>query len=100
MSSRLWSTFRLLVCVYLFWFSPRRLRIRRYCLVGICIMFFGVFYWAVWRIMLPKLGKYRLIPEKEILKDGTVVTIVGSLITYRRYLRLMISFQFTHEELD
>jgi hypothetical protein len=52
--------------------------VRRYCLVGIGIMFFGVFYWAVWRIVLPKLGNYKLVREKESLEDGTVVTIVGS----------------------
>ena len=39
-------------------------------------MLFGVFYWAVWRIILPKLGNYKLVREKESLEDGTVVTIV------------------------
>jgi hypothetical protein len=39
-------------------------------------MFFGAFYWAAWRIILPKLGNYKLIPGKETLNDGTVVTIV------------------------
>jgi hypothetical protein len=44
--------------------------------VGISVLLFGIFYWAVWRILLPKLGKYELVSEKETLKDGTVVTIV------------------------
>lgn len=44
--------------------------------MGISVLLFGIFYWAVWRILLPKLGKYELVSEKETLKDGTVVTIV------------------------
>jgi solute carrier family 7 (L-type amino acid transporter), member 9/15 len=44
--------------------------------VGIGILFFGIFYWAVWRIVLPKLGKYTLVPEKETLEDGTVIMTV------------------------
>jgi hypothetical protein len=39
-------------------------------------MFFGAFYWAAWRIILPKLGNYKLILGKETLDDGTVVAIV------------------------
>lgn len=39
-------------------------------------MFFGVAYWAVWRILLPKVFRYELVPRKETLKDGTVVTLV------------------------
>ena len=57
-------------------FSFTSLTICRYCLVAIGLMLFGVFYWAVWRIILPKLGNYKLVPEKEILEDGTVVIIV------------------------
>jgi L-type amino acid transporter 9 len=45
-------------------------------LAGIGVLLFGIFYWAVWRIILPKLGKYELVPVKETLEDGTVVTIV------------------------
>ena len=44
--------------------------------MGIGVLFFGVFYWATWRIILPNLGKYELVPEKQILEDGTVVMIV------------------------
>jgi len=40
-------------------------------------MFFGAFYWAVWRVILPKLGRYTLIPAKESLDDGTIVMTVS-----------------------
>ena len=48
----------------------------RYCLVGIGVLFAAVGYWAVWRILLPKLFGYELVPEKQKLKDGTVVALV------------------------
>ena len=48
----------------------------RYCLVAIGVLFSAVGYWAVWRILLPKLFGYELVPEKQKLKDGTVVTLV------------------------
>jgi hypothetical protein len=50
----------------------------RYSLVGIAIMFAGVIYWATWRILLPKVFGYELIPGKETLADGTVVMLVSS----------------------
>ncbi|KAF9228857.1 amino acid transporter [Gyrodon lividus] len=46
-----------------------------YCLVGIGIMVIGVLYWAGWRILLPKVFGYELVPRKETLEDGTVVTL-------------------------
>ncbi|KLO17626.1 amino acid transporter [Schizopora paradoxa] len=49
-----------------------------YCLVGIAVMLFGVFYWAMWRVILPKVFGYSLVPHKETLSDGTVVTIVSA----------------------
>lgn len=48
----------------------------RYCLVGIAVLVAAVGYWAVWRILLPKVFGYALIPYKETLDDGTVVTLV------------------------
>ena len=48
----------------------------RYCLVGIGVMLTGVVYWAVWRILLPKLFGYTLVPRKQVLEDGTVVNVV------------------------
>ncbi|KAG9221546.1 hypothetical protein CCMSSC00406_0009369 [Pleurotus cornucopiae] len=46
-----------------------------YCLVGIGIMLLGVVYWAVWRVVLPRVFGYNLVPRKEALDDGTVVTL-------------------------
>ncbi|KAF8129236.1 amino acid transporter [Boletus edulis] len=46
-----------------------------YCLVGIGVMFFGVGYWAWWRVLLPKVFGYELVPRKETLEDGTVVIL-------------------------
>ncbi|KAF9239125.1 amino acid transporter [Melanogaster broomeanus] len=46
-----------------------------YCLVGIGVMVVGVLYWAGWRVLLPKVFGYELVPRKEILEDGTVVTL-------------------------
>ncbi|KAH9980758.1 high affinity methionine permease [Russula compacta] len=46
-----------------------------YCLVGIAIMIFGVLYWAIWQLVLPHVFKFRLVPRKEVLEDGTVVTL-------------------------
>ncbi|KAG1847733.1 hypothetical protein F4604DRAFT_1537281, partial [Suillus subluteus] len=48
-----------------------------YCLIGIAIMFAGVLYWSAWQIILPKVFGYELVPRKERLDDGTVVTVVS-----------------------
>lgn len=57
----------------------------RYCLVGIGIMFLGVVYWAVWRVMLPHIFGYKLVPGKDTLSDGTVVTVVSPTQIRRVY---------------
>ncbi|KAG1850205.1 amino acid transporter [Suillus subalutaceus] len=49
-----------------------------YCLVGIAVMFAGVLYWSAWRIVLPKVFGYELVPRKERLDDGTVVTVFSN----------------------
>ncbi|KAG2119986.1 amino acid transporter [Suillus cothurnatus] len=49
-----------------------------YCLVGIAVMLAGVLYWAAWRIILPKVFGYELVPRKERLDDGTVVTVFSN----------------------
>jgi L-type amino acid transporter 9 len=49
----------------------------RYCLVDIGVMTMGVVYWVAWRILLPQVFGYKLIPRKEALPDGTVVTLVS-----------------------
>ncbi|KAL5483166.1 hypothetical protein ACEPAI_8395 [Sanghuangporus weigelae] len=46
-----------------------------YCLVAIGVLAGGVLYWAMWRQVLPRIGKYKLYPAKETLDDGTVVTV-------------------------
>ena len=50
-----------------------------YCLIGIAVMLFGVLYWGVWQLVLPYIFKFRLVPMKEILEDGTVVMVVSQL---------------------
>ena len=63
--------------------SPIKINVlRRYCLVGIAIMFAGVLYWAVWRVVLPRVFHYELVPRKEKLEDGTVVTLVSPLVLF------------------
>jgi len=46
-----------------------------YCLIGIGVILFGVLYWAVLQLVLPYIFKFRRVPMKEILEDGTVVTV-------------------------
>ena len=43
-------------------------------------MFVGAAYWAGWRVLLPKVFGYELVPRKETLEDGTVVTLVRVFI--------------------
>ena len=43
-------------------------------------MLAGVAYWAGWRILLPKVFGYELVPRKETLDDGTVVTLVRACV--------------------
>ena len=73
----------------------------RYTFVGIGVMVAGVVYWAVWRIVIPWMG-YDVIPRKEKLKDGTVVSLVRllslriivictSILTYLPYLLVVLN---------
>jgi hypothetical protein len=39
-------------------------------------MVLGILYWAVWRIVLPKIFGYELVPNKVALDDGTIVNVV------------------------
>ena len=48
----------------------------RYCLVGVAILALGVIYWAMWRVILPRIFGYVLVPNKVVLDDGTVVNVV------------------------
>jgi L-type amino acid transporter 9 len=58
-----------------------------YCLVGIAVLMLGVLYWAIWKLVLPYVFKFRLVPSKEVLRDGTVVTLVSRSILYHLSLR-------------
>ena len=53
----------------------------RYCLVAIAVMCFSVIYWAGWWIVLPRIFRYRLVPTKDTLRDGTVITVVSAPVT-------------------
>ncbi|KAJ5991065.1 hypothetical protein N7522_011272 [Penicillium canescens] len=44
-----------------------------YAIVGIGILLFGVLYWYIWTVLLPRWGDYKLEEEKEILADGTSI---------------------------
>lgn len=68
----------------------------RYCLVGIAIMFAGVLYWAAWRILLPKVFGSELLPRKETLDDGTVVTVVSVCVFQFRVLLVFDVCLFAH----
>ena len=50
-----------------------------YCLIGIAILAGGALYWAAWKLVLPHVFGFRLMRMKEVLKDGTVVTLVRQL---------------------
>ena len=54
-------------------------------------MVIGLLYWAVWKLLLPYVFGFRLVPRKEALKDGTVVTLVSSQDTIS-ILRLNLYF--------
>ena len=40
-------------------------------------MIAGIIYWAAWRVIIPKVFGYELVPNKDTLSDGTVVTVVS-----------------------
>ncbi|KAI9687113.1 MAG: hypothetical protein M1822_002524 [Bathelium mastoideum] len=46
-----------------------------YPIIGIVVLLGSVVYWAVWRKVLPALGRYELVPRKDSLPDGTIVTV-------------------------
>ncbi|KAM7212543.1 Amino acid/polyamine transporter I [Rhypophila decipiens] len=45
-----------------------------YALVGIGVLLFGVLYWAVWTVLMPRWGAYRLEEVADVLDDGTTIT--------------------------
>ncbi|KAL5045548.1 amino acid permease-domain-containing protein [Aspergillus fruticulosus] len=46
-----------------------------YPVVGIAVLVAGIVYWAVWQVLLPWVGGYKLVPEYVVLKDGTTVAV-------------------------
>ena len=51
-----------------------------YAVAGWALMGFAVFYWAMWKKILPWVFRYKLVPVKETLSDGTVLTVVCHLV--------------------
>ncbi|KAE8553850.1 hypothetical protein EYB25_002388 [Talaromyces marneffei] len=45
-----------------------------YAIVGVGIILFGIIYWYIWTVLLPRLGNYTLEEETEVLDDGTSIT--------------------------
>ena len=41
--------------------------------VGIIVLVAAIVYWFVWRIVLPRLGRFQYVERKTVLGDGTVV---------------------------
>ena len=50
--------------------------------VGIAILLSAAVYWAVWRIAMPTIGRFRWRPEHVRLSDGTAV------VMYRKHKRM------------
>jgi len=76
-----------------------------YPLIGIAVMVFGALYWAVWQLVLPHVLKFRLVPRKEVLEDGTVVTLVSQLtwLAHEQYSSQWSSLtiiQFSREKVE
>ncbi|KAL3465600.1 amino acid/polyamine transporter I [Aspergillus heterothallicus] len=45
-----------------------------YAIVGTGVIVFGVLYWYVWTVLLPRWGGYKLEEEERVLDDGTTAT--------------------------
>jgi hypothetical protein len=48
-----------------------------YAVVGIAVLVISVLYWAVVFWLAPLIGRYQLVPQHEVLKDGTRVVVYG-----------------------
>lgn len=46
-----------------------------YPVVGVAVLLLGAFYWIMWRVVLPWIGRYTLEPVHEELQDGTTVVV-------------------------
>ncbi|KAI4864402.1 amino acid permease-domain-containing protein [Hypoxylon rubiginosum] len=56
--------------------KPGGLFYATYAIVGVGILLFGVVYWLVWTVILPRLGRYRLEEKGDVLDDGTAITVL------------------------
>ncbi|OGM47444.1 putative methionine permease [Aspergillus bombycis] len=45
-----------------------------YAIVGAGVVLFGILYWYIWTVLLPRWGDYQLEEEKDVLEDGTGIT--------------------------
>nr|AOR51851.1 amino acid transporter [Phaffia rhodozyma] len=45
-----------------------------YPIIGIAVFAMGIVWWFVWRVLLPRLGNYKLVSRVDTLSDGTRVT--------------------------
>ncbi|KAF7596215.1 hypothetical protein BBP40_002747 [Aspergillus hancockii] len=45
-----------------------------YAIVGAGVVVFGIVYWYIWTVLLPRWGGYQLEEEKDVLEDGTDIT--------------------------
>lgn len=76
----------------------------RYCVVGIAVFIFAILYWALWRVVVPKVLNYELVPAKQTLDDGTNLTTVRALpILARPYdlpVNLAVHAQEDHQAID
>ncbi|QKX60187.1 uncharacterized protein TRUGW13939_07330 [Talaromyces rugulosus] len=52
-----------------------------YAVVGIALLAASVVYWFVWWVAAPAVGKYKLEPRREYLKDGTAVVVYKRVAT-------------------
>lgn len=58
--------------MFMMWPSQRRSRTSADCSL-IRRLGFGVVYWYVWTVLIPRVKGYRLEEEKSILSDGTSI---------------------------
>ncbi|KAI0400833.1 methionine permease [Xylaria palmicola] len=57
--------------------DPDGLWYATYAVVGVGIIVFGLLYWLVWTVILPRLGGYTLQEKEDVLDDGTTITMLA-----------------------
>ncbi|KAH8165056.1 hypothetical protein CIB48_g3194 [Xylaria polymorpha] len=57
--------------------DPNGLWYATYAVVGVGVIVFGVLYWLVWTVILPRLGGYTLEEKEDVLDDGTTITVLA-----------------------